>query len=127
MKLLLTFCILAMGMLALFALYFSCVPHLLPFSKTLGEFSTMFQPLEAFFTALAFVALVVISSRQSKEIQDIRKQSTEILGLAFRLQAAGMRLISMAVQWDPQTTEARRQLEIQVEEFERILQRHLRE
>ena len=101
MKLLLTFCILAMGMLGLFALYFSCVPHLFPFTKTLGEFSAMFQPLEAFFTALAFVALVVTTSRQSKEIQDIKKQSTEILGLAFRLQAAGMRLISMAVQWDP--------------------------
>ncbi|SRR6266568_8435929 len=127
MKLLLTFCIVAIAMLGLFALYFCCVPHLFPFTKTLGEFSAMFQPLEAFFTALAFVALVITSSRHSKELQDSKKQTTEIFGLAFRLQASGMRLISMAVQWDPQTADARRQLEIQVDEFERILQKYLRD
>jgi hypothetical protein len=123
MKLLLIFSIVAIAMVAVFALYFSFVPQLFPFTKTLGEFSAMFQPLEAFFTALAFVALVITSSRQSKELQDTKKQTTEVLGLAFRLQASGMRLISMAVQWDPQTADARRELENQVEEFERMLQR----
>jgi hypothetical protein len=114
-------------MLALFALYFSCVPHVFPFTNTLAEFSAMFQPLEAFFTGLAFVALVVTSSRQLKELEETKKQTTEILGLAFRLQASGMRLISMAVQWDPQTTDARRELETQAEGFEHMLRRHLQD
>jgi len=87
----------------------------------------MFQPLEALFTALAFVALVVTNWRQSKELRQTKRQTTEILGLAFRLQASGLRLVSMAIEKDSNTVVARQELETQVEEFEQMLQRYLRE
>ena len=113
--------------IAVFALYFCCILRVFPFTNTLGEFSAMFQPLEALFTALAFVALVVTNWRQSKELRQTKRQTTEILGLAFRLQASGLRLVSMAIEKDSNTVVARQELETQVEEFEQMLQRYLRE
>jgi hypothetical protein len=52
MKLLLIFSIVAIAMVAVFALYFSFVPQLFPFTKTLGEFSAMFRDSQRSFKIL---------------------------------------------------------------------------
>ena len=86
----------------------------------------MFQPLEAFSTALAFIALVIIAWTQSKVAADEERYSRSVLR-ASRLQASGARLISMATQNDPNLEKARRELEQQVEELEQWLKAYLRE
>src|SRR5206468_9306622 len=101
MKLLLAFCVAFIIAILFFALYFSCVVCFFPFAKTLGEFSAMFQPLEALFTALAFFALVITVWLQSRELRQTKRDTAEALVLASRLQAAGLRLISMALEKDP--------------------------
>jgi hypothetical protein len=112
--------------LGLFALYFCCVVAVLPFSKSLAEFSAMFEPLGAFFTALAFIGLVITTyyqaeelKRTKREIAQERNERLEALIHVTRLQASGMRLISMAVEKHSSTAAARQELEKQVEEFEK--------
>jgi hypothetical protein len=86
----------------------------------------MFQPLEALFTALAFIAIVIIASAQSKELRQTKRDTAEAFVRASRLQAASARLISMATQDDPNVAAARRELEQQVQELEQWLQAYLR-
>src|SRR5258708_6372460 len=100
MKLVLTFCIAFIIAISFFALYFCCVVGVFPFTKTITEFSGMFQPLEALFTALAFFALVITAWAQAKELRRTKRETAEALVVASRLQAAGARLISMAVEKD---------------------------
>jgi Na+/phosphate symporter len=126
MKLALTFCVAFIVASLLFAVYFCCVAHLFPFGRSLAEFSAMFQPLEALFTALAFIAIVIIASAQSKELRQTKRDTAEAFVRASRLQAASARLISMATQDDPNVAAARRELEQQVQELEQWLQAYLR-
>jgi hypothetical protein len=109
-----------------FALYFCCIVGVFSPPKTLAEFSAMFQPLEALFTALAFFALVLTIWWQSEELRKTKKETAEALVLAIRLQASGMRLISMAVEDDSNTGAARRELERQIEELEQRLENYVR-
>jgi glucan phosphoethanolaminetransferase (alkaline phosphatase superfamily) len=127
MKLALTFCVAFIAAALVFAVYFCCVAHLFPFGRSLAEFSAMFQPLEALFTALAFIAIVIISYAQSKELRQTKRDTAEAFVRASRLQASGARLISMATQNDPNLAAARRELEQQVEELEQWLERYLRQ
>jgi 2-methylisocitrate lyase-like PEP mutase family enzyme len=127
MKLAFVFCVAFIVAALAFALYFCCVEHVFPFGRSLAEFSTMFQPLEAFATALAFIAIVIIASAQSKELRRTKRDAAEAFVRASRLQAAGARLISMTAQNDPNAVAARRELEQQVEELEQWLKTYLRE
>jgi uncharacterized membrane protein YbhN (UPF0104 family) len=127
MKLAFAFCVAFIVATFLFAVYFCCVAHLFPFGRSLAEFSAMFQPLEALFTALAFIAIVITASLQAKESRKTQRDSAEAFVRASRLQAASARLVSLAAQNDPNTAEARRELERQVEELEERLRTYLRE
>jgi signal transduction histidine kinase len=127
MKLALAFCVAFVVATLLFAVYFCCVAHIFPFGRSLAEFSAMFQPLEALFTALAFIAIVITFWAQSTESRQAQRESAEAFVRASRLQAASARLVSLAAQNDPNTAEARRELEKQVEELEERLRTYLRE
>jgi NADH:ubiquinone oxidoreductase subunit 6 (subunit J) len=127
MKLALTFCVAFLIAALAFAVYFCCVVHVFPFDRSLAEFSAMFQPAEAFSTALAFIAIVIVAWTQSRELRQTKRDTAEAFVRASRLQAVGARLISMATQNDPNLAAARRELEQQVEELERWPERYLRE
>ncbi len=126
MKLALAFLVAFVVAVLFFAVYFCCVAHIFPFGRSLAEFSAMFQPLEAFFTALAFIAIVITFWSQSRDSRQTQRESAEAFVRASRLQAASARLISLATQNDPSTADARRELEKQVEELEEWLRAYLR-
>jgi hypothetical protein len=127
MKFALAFCVAFIVATLLFAFYFLCIAHIFPFGRSLAEFAGMFQPLEALFTALAFVAIVITFRAQSSDARQARRDSAEAFVRASRLQAASARLLSLATQNNPNTAEARRELEKQVEELEERLRTYLRE
>jgi signal transduction histidine kinase len=126
MKLALAFCVALAVAVLFFAVYFCCVAHIFPFGRSLAEFSAMFQPLEALFTAMAFIAIVITFWVQSRESRQTQRESAEAFVRASRLQAASARLLSLAAQNDPKTADARRELEKQVVALEDRLRTYLR-
>jgi hypothetical protein len=93
--------------------------------EKLLEFSSSFAPLSAFFTALAFIGLVLNSLYQAGEIkktkvelQKERNERIETMVLATRIQASGLRLVAMSIEDDQNKHAARRELEKMVEAME---------
>jgi hypothetical protein len=93
--------------------------------EKLAEFCSSFAPLSAFFTALAFIGLVLNSLHQAGEIkktkadlQKERNERIETMVLATRIQASGLRLVAMSIEDDQSKHAARRELEKMVEAME---------
>ena len=108
-----------------FALYFLSVSHVFAQRESFQDFANSFGPLAAFFTALAFFGLVITVIQQAQELEKTkaemdkeRNERIEAFILVTRLQTSGLRLISMSIEKDANSQNARRELEIMVEQFE---------
>src|SRR5947209_4559028 len=82
--------------LLLFTAYICGASHFFSDDRSAAKFAAIVQRLEAFSTALAFVAIVIVASAQSKELRQTKQETAEILVRALRLQASSARLISMS-------------------------------
>jgi hypothetical protein len=127
MKLVRTFCIACAVTLLLFATYICGASHFFSDDRSAAKFAAIVQPLEAFSTALAFVAIVIVAFAQSKELRQTKRETAEIVVRALRLQASSARLISMTSSSAPDIHKARRELEVQIEELERWLDAYHRD
>ena len=91
-----------------------------------GKDSSWFWTLvQGIATAFTLIALVVISWRQGKELQRTKKENARALLDSHRVQASGLRLISLAIGKDPNVDGARRELELLLEGIEKKIQREI--
>ena len=110
---------------AIFALYFLSIGRIFTEKEALQTFLASFNPLSAFFTALAFFGLVLGLWHQASELNITRAEIERERGermkeliLVTRLQAAGLRLISMSIEKDENSKQARAELESMVAQLE---------
>jgi hypothetical protein len=122
-----TFCIACAVTLWLFAAYICGASRFFADDRSVAKFAAIVQPLEAFSTALAFVAIVIVASTQSKELRQTKRETADIIVRALRLQASSARLISMSTSSAADIQKARRELEVQVEQLERWLDAYHRD
>ena len=124
-RILKSFVVASLIALAVFAAYLMLLPYFFETEGTLPEFASLFDPLGAVFTALAFFGLVLTALHQSeglseakRQLEQDRNERIDSLLLATRLQVAGLRLVAMAIEKDQNRGQAKRELELMVAEAE---------